>query len=611
MAYAKTVCEEPTDGINKINFVWIGGKVSKAKIVNVETLCRQIKEYIATSDDRFLVNIWTDSNSFDIFSSEIQNCSAHSRGSLNFKVLLVNTLLENEPLEDKSIYEFYIDKKNYAAASDYLRVLAVQNQGGCYLDIGYESQSTELIAKDLQKPTKTANQKDQFYTYGSPSFHLEDVTYNNENVTAQNNFFAAPKNHEVLKLLKEEFSFKNKFFRKYRPLIEALYENCSTMPIVFSLVGQHAYDDLYFSLYKNNRDVFNTITYLNLSKNLPYSGSGSWIKHNSNCGVFLASLYDDFSDPDFQRKILNMDIDLAITKLEDNFRSLDIFSPYPTSRNKIAALSEKKEYGHWQLIEASRRIFMELLRNFRKNQNGNNFYVNKYDASYLEKLTRALRANKNYAMFDKSDFLAQLRNQYSYQSDKVETSYFAVVKLSDIKRLGIEVNLSLFVATPTEFDEARLSDKYFGIMINFVSPSGTYQQIFFPKVKVTPHLGQSIISAALPGIFTESLVSTLDDPAKEYSDQRQYVYTLTTSSKESIDRRIPILKILNSIHGLNVVSYSPIKDGYLLLLNEFVTNKDKLNFSIKGVKFNLKILPKSKQLSYLKRMNKIGVTKDD
>jgi hypothetical protein len=595
---AKTLCEEPSEGINKFNLVWLGGSVPREKLQNVSILCKHVIEYCKNNNDNFQINIWTEKHNFDAFSN-IKKClmNDHS-GQFVFRVRDVNDLLRKESKDDQSVYNFYIEKQNYAAASDYLRVLAVADQGGCYVDMGYRSLNSKFISEDLQKKDDS---KDRFYNL-ERSFRgtmTEDFrnTGNIKEANTVNSFFSAAKDNEILLLLKQEFSFKNNFFRKYRGLIQGLYDNCSTQYVVLFLIGQEAYNDLYFNVFKNRKDLYTKITTVYL-KHLPYRGSNSWLKKNDRCGVFLASMYGHLKPSGSAITLLN-------TYFEINY------SKWIKQRAISQSVSSGSLETNLRLFPSNvaADIFMELLRDYRKNSNHSSYDFGEFNnLSYIESLTHSLQQNEKYSTPNDDKSITRLFKDASGTSDPFSMFSF-IIDSSTMKNKFI-LNTALFVPTPESFlhDQETVVDDpalYFGLA--FLNHA-TNKTIFFPKIRITSYLSNYIINDTSSKTSLTENLSSNDDSCELIKNK--YLYTLTPVSNEPISRESPLLFIFQIVEALDIIAYAHIENGWIISF-EYPIPKDRRLVQIKGKPYELRPVLKENLLSTLAKMYESGLIKED
>lgn len=516
---AKTICYEPSDEKNKFHFVWLGNPVDSSHKYNLRHLYRLADNYAKKHNENFEVNVWTDDNNINMFSEILSDTQ------FDLKVNNVSTLLEKEKPLDKALYEYLIKKQNYAAASDYIRMLAVRNNGGCYMDIGFEIKSYFFLEEDL---LKTDNDFEKFYVLtGEAGYEPEDPRIEalaGKKVNLFNGFFAAHKNHKILELLTKEFSFKNDFFVKHRVIVDLLYEHCSSKPIVMSLIGQYAYEDFFRALDREKNPLYRDIVFLDLHASIPYSGKTSWLKVNdTDCDLVIGALYEYFHDPKLKTDLSNFIIDKNIDLIDNNWRPLDYFTLFyfpdflrsaPSFRlwdESDRFISGSLTYGldilryRSSSSEAARRILIELLRYYREGKLHPAMTLLKEED--IKQLGKGIRAQKNVGISPERASkicIEELRKAdpeialgvKSHIHDNANEALPVIAKASLIKELNAKIHLTFYDQSfSSPFFLTNPNDLYFGHFMPFCGMNTEKNidfPVFIPLFKIEPNLMQKI-----------------------------------------------------------------------------------------------------------------------
>jgi hypothetical protein len=401
--YTHTFAREESDGISKFNLIWLGTKVPENKIANLKNLCKKIKEYQKIAKEKnqeecFEINIWTEAHSFEAFK-DIPECDdlngkdIHSEKNIN--VYSIESLMENEAEEKKILYDFYINKGIYAAASDHARIVALQNHGGCYMDLGFEKIKDDFFTKHLQRSTH----KNYMVITGGAHYSEEPslrspTDKNGEAFLPYNGFICANKEDPILKKIDEEILFKNKFALKHMHIIEAIYENCGGAQMVMAFIGQHSITDIYYELFRNNKTLFNNITTdISHTISLPYSGTNSWNKERrKNCGLFIANFYAKLHDENYVTNI--QDHKFGIDRLTYNSAFLQNSSK-TTKGLLFPQLHNHHEHQETDILsEVVRDVLHSLIRFNRKNPELVHPLLEHFNQEKMEAIQKNIAATK-------------------------------------------------------------------------------------------------------------------------------------------------------------------------------------------------------------------------
>lgn len=515
---AETICQEPSDGINKFHLVYLGAPAGDLYKKNLNGLCNLVDKYLKTNnDEKFKIFVWTDETSQQIFSNQA-SCNA---GNFDFEVRNVSSLLDNQSIKDKSLYEYYLGKKNYAPATDYIRLLAVNNHGGCYMDIGRTIRKEDFLFKDLQKKD---NDPEKYYVLERGSYEPEDLRITEKAgpiLQFFNSFFAARKGHKIFDALLNEFSFKHDFFIEHRHIIDLLYDHCSTFDVVMSLTGQFAYNDLYRSLARDKNPLFNNIVPIDLSGSWPYPQKVSWLKKNpDDCGLVIAALYNDFRDKKLDDKFSNLVIDKEILMPVDNLRPLDIYTAYygiqlgliPQDKIKLQVgilTGDRNNQLYDPTTVGARRILNELMRFYRAKKT--HPALKNLTETYLTDLKKGIKAQKNIGtkQLENNDDICIKELSTHFPNRKIQKTNYdffrsvpVILRASLIKELKIPLHLDLYDRTiSSEFDLNNPEEVYFGHLIwgcgaalgDFYSGKGEENfPLFIPLYKITSDIGDKI-----------------------------------------------------------------------------------------------------------------------
>lgn len=493
-SYSQTICEEPSDGVNRFHLIWLGNEVPQDKLVNVVELWGAISTYIAKTQGSYELNVWTNAQNLKNFFGDD---SEKHVGTSEYKVRNVDDLISDEPQQDRAIYEFYLDKKIYAGAADYLRLLAVKKHGGCYLDLGFRIKDINFLSKERQRNHQSTN----YYTILGGAHVSEDPrpeSVAGPHMKLMNGFFAASKDHPILKYLHDEVSFKNKFFSKHRPIIEALFDNCSTGPIVMSLIGQWAYNDVYRSLYTKNKDLFDQIVQLDWREHLPYKGASTWVRDvPKKCGLLVSELYRKFHDNGFNKDVFtSINADSAATS--DKMSALDFFTGIQSENKEITSFSMKMKFGERAERIAAHRVLLELLRRFRKSPQQNNPLGEDLSPEYFNAIANRINATTNIGMKRLThddqivpacvDAMKKIApNAQRSNAVVVLPSAPVIVNSSLLKELNLSIDLRYFVDTDRSGFDVNAPKDYFGHIISSCGELFDNKQrfqVFLPVLKI-------------------------------------------------------------------------------------------------------------------------------